>query len=142
MLQTLQLWNTQKDGFCLVIETNSYFSLIRSYFRAFGSHFCTPPPPPPCTSILQLSSPHSIVIQCFGCNYIIVQLFTHSTTPHPCIPNVYIILQLTYKPDVVACICNPAKRRLNGRTVRVRIPSGERLRSRWVPIFKWACNPI
>ena len=45
-------------------------------------------------------------------------------------------------PDVVACICNPAKRRLNGRTVRVRIPSGERLLSRWVPIFKRACNPI
>ena len=43
---------------------------------------------------------------------------------------------------VVACICNPAKRRLNGRTVRVRIPSGERLLSRWVPIFKRACNPI
>ena len=40
------------------------------------------------------------------------------------------------EPDVVACICNPAKRRLNGRTVRVRIPSGERLLSRWVPIFK------
>ena len=45
-------------------------------------------------------------------------------------------------PDVVACICNPAKRRLNGRTVRVRIPSGERLLSRWAPIFKRACNPI
>ena len=29
------------------------------------------------------------------------------------------------KPDVVACICNPAKRRLNGPTVRVQIPSGE-----------------
>ena len=40
------------------------------------------------------------------------------------------------------CICNPAKRRLNGRTVRVRIPPGERLLSRWVPIFKRACNPI
>ena len=40
--------------------------------------------------------------------------------------------------DVVACICNPAKRRLSCRTVRVRIPSGERLLSRWVPIFKRA----
>ena len=30
-----------------------------------------------------------------------------------------------HKPDVVACICNPAKRRLNDRTVRVRIRSGD-----------------
>ena len=50
--------------------------------------------------------------------------------------------QINLCKDVVARICNPAKRRLNDRTVRVRIPSGKRLLSRWVPIFKWAYNPI
>ena len=44
----------------------------------------------------------------------------------------------------LACICNPAKRRLNGRAVRVRIPSGERLLSRWSlnrPVIQYKKEP-
>ena len=42
--------------------------------------------------------------------------------------------------QIVSCICNPPKRRLNGRTVRVWIPSGERL-LKYLSL-NGPCNPI
>ena len=82
--------------------------------------------------------------------YLFILLFFYKDLTHLFIKHCFFFLfkirTWLYLPrqcmDVVACICNPAKRRLSGRTVRVRIASGERLLSRWVPIFKRACNPI